>query len=452
MRRVSLLLAKDLRIFGRSPGVVAALILYPLIVAVIVGLVVRYAGDRPRIALVDEDGLPAVLDVGGQKFDVQQVFDRAAEDVELVRLSREEADRRLANGELLGIVVIPEGFERDLRGMVRAPEVSLRTTESGLATRVLEKVQALVYVVNRQLQDAYIDANLEYVNLLKDGGSGAFLGDDFDVMGLAEAERRLDALAESPDPEVRSEAEELANFVRQARLALEATDESLRATANPIELVQEERGGRAIILSAEVQAYALALTLGFVGLIVAAAGIASERDENVFGRLTRGLSRPLLRLSELVGEKIAFVAVVGGAIGLLLAVVFGLVVELGNAAGGEPWQRLPIVLVGVVLGAAAFGALGVVIGALAREARAATLLAFLVALPIMLLGLVPSSIVPAAGAISQAFPFSHTVDLLSAALADADPAVEVLREAGWLIGLGVAFAVLARVAVRRLAT
>jgi hypothetical protein len=541
-------MAKDLRVFGRSPGVVAALILYPLIVAVIVGLVVRYAGDRPRIALVDEDGLPSVLDIGRQKFDVQQVFDRAAEDVELVRLSREEAERRLANGELLGIVVIPEGFERDLRGMVRAPEVSLRTTESGLATRVVEKVQALVYVVNRQLQDAYIEANLEYVNLLKDGGSGAFLGDDFDVMGLAEAERRLNELAQNPDPEVRAEAEELATFVRQARLALEATDESLRATANPIELVEEERGGRAIILSAEVQAYALALTLGFVGLIVAAAGIASERDENVFGRLTRGITQrdpqgrspatagagaadagggrggpraqrapigaaggrgvtqrgprgaaavtgerpggprsptptaaaeigahgahsgaaegrgvtqrghdrrrsgPLLRLSELVGEKIAFVAVVGGAIGLLLAVVFGLVVEIGNAAGGEPWQRLPLVLVGVVLGAAAFAALGVVIGSLAREARAATLLAFLVALPIMLIGLVPSSVVPAAGAISQAFPFSHTVDLLSAALADANPTTEVLSQVGWLIGLGVAFAVLARVAVRRLAT
>jgi ABC-2 family transporter protein len=446
LRSVRLLLAKDLRIFGRSPGIVAALVLYPLIVAVIVGLVVRYAGDRPRIALVDEDGLPAVLDIGGQSFDVQQIFDRAAEDVELVRLTREEAERRLASGDVLGIVEIPEGFERDLRGMVRQPEVKLRTTESAIATRVVEKVQALVYVVNLQLQRAYIEANLQYVNLLKDGGSGSFLGDDFDVIGLAEAARRLDRLAENPDPEVQAEAKDLANFVRQARLALESTDDSLRATANPIQLEREESGGRALILSADVQAYALALTLGFIGLIVAAAGIAGERDENVFGRLTRGL----VRLWELVGEKIAFVAVVGGAIGLLLAVVFGLVVELGNAAGGEPWGRLPLVLVGVVLGAAAFGALGVLIGALAREARAATLVAFLVALPIVLLGLVPSSIVPAAGGISQALPFAHTANLLSAALADADPAVTVLREMGWLLGLGAVFAVLARVAVRRL--
>ncbi len=76
----------------RSPGVVAALVLYPLIVAVIVGLVVRYAGDRPRIALVDEDGLPAVLEVGGQTFDVQQIFDGRPRTSSSYGCTREEAE------------------------------------------------------------------------------------------------------------------------------------------------------------------------------------------------------------------------------------------------------------------------------------------------------------------------------------------------------------------------
>ena len=448
MRPARMLLGKDLRVLVRSPAVLVALVLYPLVVAVIVGLVVRYAGDRPRIALVDEDGLPAVMEVGGQRFDVQEIFDRAAEDVELVRLDKETAERRLATGELLGIVVIPEGFESDLRGMVQQPEVVLETTESSLATRVVEKVQALVYVVNRQLQQAYIDANLDYVKLLLDGGTGLFAGNEFETMGLKGAAERLQRLEASPDPAVRAEAEALSNFVRQARLALSATDASLRATANPIELVREEGSGRAVLLSSDVQAYALALTLAFVTLLVAAAAIASERDENVFGRLTRGL----VRLGELVAEKISFVAVVGAAIGLVLALVFGLVVELGAVEGGEPWQRIPIVAVGLILAGAAFGALGVVIGALAREARAATLIAFLVALPIVLLGLVPSSVVPVAGGLSEAFPFAHAVDLFSAALSDADPAGAILREMGWLLLLTAAFGVLARVLVRRLGT
>ena len=215
------LLGKDLRVLGRSPGRRRGAHPLPAVVAVIVGLVVRYAGDRPRIALVDEDGLPAALEVGGQTFDVQQIFDRAAEDVELV--TAHARGGRAAAGVRRGARhrrVSRRGFSATCAAWCVSRGVKLRTTESAIATRVVEKVQSLVYLVNLQLQRAYIEANLQYVNLLNDGGSGSFLGDDFDVMGLAEAGRRLDQLAQNPDPDVRAEAEELANFVRQARLAL----------------------------------------------------------------------------------------------------------------------------------------------------------------------------------------------------------------------------------------
>ena len=245
-----------------------------------------------------------------------------------------------------------------------------------------------------------------------------------------------------------AEAAELADFIRQSQTAVENIEQPLRATANPIELVEERSGGRAILLSASVQAYGLALTLGFVALLLAAAGIASERDENVLGRLARGL----VGLGELVVEKVVFVAIVAGSIGTLLALAFGLAVEVGDVAGGEPWARFPIIVAGLLLAAAAFGALGVVIGAVAREARAATLVAFLVALPIMLLGLVPTSVIPSVGWISAAFPFTHAAQLLSATLSDADPAATIAREAGWLIGLAAAYGVVARVSVRRLLT
>jgi len=446
MRAVALLLGKDLRVLGRSSGLLAALVVYPLLVAVIVGLVVRYAGDRPKLALVDLDGLPNVITVGDAHFDVKRVFSRAAEDVDLVRLSESEANRELANGDVLGIVVIPSGFQQQVRGMINSPSIQLRTTQSALATRIVEKVQALVYAVNTELQQAYIKTNLKYVDLLLNGGHGSFLGNNFDVIGLGRAAQELDALSKSSDPAVAAKATQLANFVRQARLALANTGASLSATAHPIQLVRQKSGGRALLLSGQIQAYAIALTLGFVALLLSAAGIASERDENVIGRLARGL----VGLTPLVGEKVAFTGVVAGGIGFLLGAVFGLVIEIGNVAGGEPWQRLPLVLFGAVLGAAAFGALGVLIGSLAREARAATLLAFLVAIPILLLGLVPSSVISAAGWVSAAFPFIHVARLLTAVLADTSFAGGFGREVGWLIGLGLVYAVLARLSVRRL--
>ena len=75
-------------------------------------------------------------------------------------------------------------------------------------------------------------------------------------------------------------------------------------------------------------------------------------------------------------------------------------------------------------GALAFGALGVAIGALAREVRAASLLAFLLALPIAFLALVPAGAV-ASGlydvirVVSALFPFRAALEAVDAALNDA---------------------------------
>jgi ABC-2 type transport system permease protein len=125
-------------------------------------------------------------------------------------------------------------------------------------------------------------------------------------------------------------------------------------------------------------------------------------------------------------------------------------VQLGHVEGGEPWARLPLVLVGLVLAAGAVGAIGALIGALAREARAASLVAVLVVLPVVFLGLVPREVVPAAGWISDALPFAHAVRFFASALYDVDPWGRVLREGLWLAGLGAAFSLLARAGMRRL--
>ncbi len=75
----------------------------------------------------------------------------------------------------------------------------------------------------------------------------------------------------------------------------------------------------------------------------------------------------------------------------------------------------------LLAGGLAFGALGVAIGALAREVRAASLLAILLALPIAFLALVPSGAVAhglydAIRVISALFPFRASLDATDAAL------------------------------------
>jgi hypothetical protein len=445
--KIRLLLAKDLRVLGRSPALVAALVLYPLVFAVLVGLVVRYASDQPRVAFVDRDRLPETLTVGGQSFNVPQVISEVQGSVDLVSMSEEEAEHQLAAGGVVAEIIVPPGFASKLRGMVDSPQLVLKTAQGGLSGRVEQQTQALVYALNRRLQDAYIDANLKYVNLILEGGEGSFLGNEFDIVGL---DRAADILAEiertSDNPEVVDRARELSTFVREAQLALGASGDSLRATANPIELEVDTDAGRTWLLSAQLQAYALGLTLAFICVLLAAAALAAERDENVIGRLARGL----IRLGDLVIVKVLLAGLVAVVLGLAIALLFGALSEFLDVTGGEPWQRLPILLVGLALAGVSFGAFGALVGALSRESRTAVLVAFLTALPLVLLGLVPEGAAKAAWWAAHAFPFSHAVDFFQAALYETDPWTTLLVDAAWLIGLALAFGAAARVAVRRL--
>src|SRR5207248_6752156 len=253
MIRVGLLLRKDALILRRSPLLLSLLLAYPLLIALLVGLVAGYANAKPRVALVDEDGLPRIVTVGGHRFDVNRTIKRVSKDVKLVRLGHNEAQRELRSGKVVAVLTVPQGFISTLKGMVESPKLEVQTARGIISSRVDEQVQALVYGLNRQLQTAYIGTDLGYVDLILHGGNGSFLGSNFTVLGLDGAERLL---AREPGPRARK----LQDFVGDARLALAQTGNALRATAHPIEIDRQKSRGRTWALSADVQAYALGLT------------------------------------------------------------------------------------------------------------------------------------------------------------------------------------------------
>jgi len=440
MRPISLLVRKDLRVLRRSPVLLATLLAYPVVIALLVGLVAGYASSKPRVALVDEAGLPGAIVLGGQRFDVRKTIRQVSKNVTLVRLPRAEAQRQLRNGKVVAVITVPHDFLSNLRGMLHSPQLQVQTGRGNLSSRVFQQIQALVYSLNRQLQSTYIKTNLGYVDALKHGATITFLGREIDILGLDRTAQLLEQLPPSPT------RNRIIDFVHDANLALAETGSAMRATANPIELVRVSEKGRTWALSAQVQSYALALTIAFLTLMLAAGALAAERDENVIGRLARGL----VGFGQLVAAKIALAGAVALALGAAIAVAFGLIMQIGGVEGGEPWDRLPLLLAGVALAGACLGALGALLGGLAREARTASLVALLVVLPIVFLGLVPQEAVPAAAWISEAFPFSHAVKLFGAALFDMSPWAQVGREALWLLGLGLGFGVLARAAARRL--
>jgi hypothetical protein len=109
-----------------------------------------------------------------------------------------------------------------------------------------------------------------------------------------------------------------------------------------------------------------------------------------------------------------------------------------------------LLVIGLALAGAAFGSLGALLGALARDARTASLVAILAVLPIVFLGLVPREVAPAAAYVSDFFPFAHALRFFTASLFDLEPLNAVAREAAWLVGLTLLFCAVARSAVQRL--
>src|SRR4249920_4120551 len=279
MRRALLVFRKDVLVLRRSPLLLVILLAYPVAIAALLILVASYGSSKPRVALVDEDNLPSTVVIGGHRFHVDRTIDEVSKNVDLVRLSPEDADRQLQDGKVVAAVTVPPGFVATLKGMVRSPKLQVELSHGTISSRVNQQVQALVYSLNRQLQQAYIGSNLRYVDLILKGGNGVILGRQFNVLGLERSQRLLERMPQTP--EVRN----LEDFIGDARLGLADTGGAMRAVAHPIEISYTHSRGRTRVLSAEVQAYTLAVTITFLTLMFAAGSLAAERDENVIGRL-----------------------------------------------------------------------------------------------------------------------------------------------------------------------
>jgi ABC-2 type transport system permease protein len=211
--------------------------------------------------------------------------------------------------------------------------------------------------------------------------------------------------------------------------------------ASPIHVRETLIHGRRTPLDSYAVAIAVSVSLMFVCVLLAAGMLALEREENTFARLVHGLVRPATLLAEKGLLAAAAAAVVSFA---MLAGIGGFV--------ALDWSRAGLWLLALAGGALAFAALGVAIGALAGEVRAASLLAFLLSLPLAFLALLPSGAVSTGlfdvvRVISALFPFKPALQALDAAINDSSPGLGV--SLAHLAALAAAFGVIARAGLRR---
>jgi len=444
------LLVKDLRILQRSPLLVGLLVFYPIVIAVLIGFALSRGPDKPAVAFYN--GLPesaSKIKLGGQEIDLTvQGRSRLFEKIDPIPVdSREEAIQKVRDGDALAALIIPRDFASNLQSTLEPGTVDVYYNAEDPAKRtfVENTLEAQVQRANSALTKRIASEALDLLSLINKGGTYSFLGQDFDILGLAKADRILKAArAELPkESRNRDQLDRVIGFDKLARENLSFSDDVLNVVGAPIQVNARALDGGRTSLSAFAVALAAAVSIMFITLLLAAGMLAIEREENAFTRLVRGL----VSHTGLLAEKAGLAAVCSTAVCLLMLIGLGLFVDLD-------WGRFPLWLLAVAVGAIAFAALGLAIGALTREVRAASLLAFMLSLPLAFLALVPSGAVTPAlydaiRAVSALFPFKPTLDALDAGLNDAGGLGGALLH---LAALTLVFGAISRLALRRFVT
>jgi ABC-2 type transport system permease protein len=398
------------------------------------------------VAIVDETPPGQTVEVGNRHVSVHQYAEQLFSQVRPVSVRRRsEAEAKLKSGQVLAAVVIPPDIAAKLSTGLRQAQLEVIYNGDALQqSLVRSQIGSALAEANlgfsRQIQQAAARA----IDLLLKGGNLSVIGAPSNLIGLAQIPTTLHKIIASQPPGAnRAELERVAGFADFAAQNLRSSKNVLSTVGQPIAVRETLLRGRRTPLNTFAVVVAVSISLMFVCVLLAAGGVALEREEHVLSRLLRG-PPALVTREALLAEKGMLAAACSFAVAFAMLAGVSAFVPLD-------WSRVGLWLLAILFGAVAFGALGVAIGAAAREVRAASLLAILLSLPLAFLALVPAGSVAvglyeAIGAISFVFPFKATLQALDAAVNASAPSLggSLLH----LAGLTLLFGVLARIGLR----
>lgn len=445
------LLVKDLQILRRSPLLVGLLVVYPIALALMIGFALSSPPGKPKVAFVTEVKKgTGVVRFGDQKVDVSRYANELFKAIDPVPAkSREDAIAKVRSGQAAAALIVPADLPRQLEAIVTTgmgrPTVELvLNVRDPLERRFVDAtVKAVVSDVEQAVSKQVLKVALNDLRQVLNGGSLDLLGTQFRLLGLRGSRTLLQATdaALPPRSPLRPGLQEIIHFADLAIEGLGFAGPVLGSIGDPLTIDRTELAGRTTPADAYAVAIAVIVSLMFVTLLLAAGMLALEREEHVFGRLVRGL----VSRSSLLAEKVALSALCAGATSLLMVIGISAFVSLH-------WSRFPLWLLALAAAALAFGALGVAIGGLTGEVRAASLLAFLLSLPIAFVALIPADAVSSGlktvlDVVSACFPFKPSLQAADRALNGA--AGGLLGPLAHLAVLTLAFGALARLSLRR---
>ena len=447
------LLIKDLQILRRSPLLVGLLIVYPIAIALMIGFALSSPPSKPTVAFYNE--VPkshATISLGSQKLNVGSYASELLRSVQPIKVhSQAEAVAAVRDGRALAAVVIPADLPQQIQSLITqgvgSPTVQLYLNGKDPIERqfVDQAISSRINQVEQDVSKQVLRVAITDLQQVLNGGSVEILGQTVRLLGLRNARTIVQGtLASLPaNSPLRPALSQVISFADLAIQGLAFAKPVLGTIGTPLTVNETQVDGRTTPSSIYASAIAVIVSLMFVTMLLAAGLLALERSENAYPRLVRGLVTP----GRLLSEKVILSAGCGTVVTLVMAVFVSLFVHLD-------WSRFELWVLALALGSVAFGALGVAIGAIAREVSAASLMAFLVSLPVAFIALVPANAVSGTlksilDVISFVFPFKAALEAISNAFSGASPQIGLPLV--HLAVLAVVFGALATLSMRRFA-
>lgn len=445
------LLQKDLRILRRSPVLVGTVVIYPIVIALLIGLAVSSPPGRPTVAIYS--GVPSgqgTIALGSQHLSIARYEHELFDSIAPLRAnSAAAAVADVRSGRALAALIIPADIDRQIQSLIANgtgnPTIKIVFNSHNPLERSLAKqaIQTRVDEVQSAISREVVRTVVVDLQKVLNGGHLGFLGASVHLLGLKGARSIVqNTVAALPhDSPLRGPLRQVVDFATVAIDGLTLASPDIGSIGTPLTVQESALSGRTTPTSSYAIAIAAVVLLMFVALLIGAGMVALERSENAYRRLVRGLVRP----DALLAEKLLLAAGCAFVMTLATSAVVSAFVSLD-------WSRFALWIVALALGAGAFAALGVAIGVLARDVSVASLLAFLIALPVAFIALVPDTAVSSTmnsvlSVISFIFPFRPALDAVANAFTASSPAIglPLLH----LALLGLVFFGLARVALAR---
>jgi ABC-2 type transport system permease protein len=447
------LLIKDLQILKRSPLLVVLLIVYPIAIALMIGFALSSPPGKPKVAFYS--GVApgkGKVGFGNQQINISKYANQLFQSIQPVRVnSPDQAIAAVQSGQAQAALIIPPDIIQQIQNLIQqgvgnpTVQVVLNTRDPLERQFVEQAIDTRVNEVEQAVSKQVLSVAISDLQLVLNGGVVQIAGDNVSLLGLRNTRAIIKGTIASlpPSSPLVPALRQVYDFAGLASEGLGFAGPVLSSIGTPLTIQKVQLAGKTTPTATYAVSIAIVVSLMFLTLLLAAGMLAIERSENVYSRLVRGLLSP----GRLLSEKVLLSVGCAAAVTLLMAAFVSLFVHL-------EWARFPLWLVALALGGLAFGALGVVIGGIAREVSVASLMALLLSLPIAFVALVPSTAVSGTlssilDVIAFVFPFRAALQAAGNAFSGSSPGIglPLLH----LAVLAVAFAVLARFTLRRFA-